>query len=155
MIMSQYLTRVPLSRAIGQYCYYCNRYLQDGNRSGVQCPYVKTRDHILPKCRGTFPIFKKGIAIGIIRSSCADCNRFRGYLNHCSGALMMAIIEGQRRGTNMREAAARVLDLYPQYGRPTSKQRHLEWILNKKQQTKAMRELKRIKTNSFDDPSST
>lgn len=101
---SQYLSRVPVSKAKHRYCYYCDIYMKRCNKTGKQAPHTKTKDHILPRCVGTIPrILNMDRANK--RSCCADCNSFREQLGHCAGLLMMMIIEGQRRGIDKKEAA--------------------------------------------------
>jgi hypothetical protein len=118
--MSQYLRRIPASRAHRQYCYYCNELTQDIRIIQASCS--RTRDHILSRCHGKYPTFKMTAGITNIRSCCSDCNNFRAYLGHCVGVLMMTIIEGVHRGTDKREAA-HALGLNVYYNQPNCKMR--------------------------------
>jgi len=99
---SQYLERVPVSRAELDFCYYCGTFMQGSHDSGDR--RARTIDHILPKSIGRFSPrldmdrFNK-------RPCCVDCNRLRGYFGHCTGLLMMAIIEGERRNMDKKAAA--------------------------------------------------
>lgn len=110
--MSQYLNRVPLSKAKGQYCYYCDSYMQDSNSTGRQYRYTKTKDHILSRkdgrvshCDRPFDKDRMPLLTMNTRPCCADCNTFRVQLGNCVGVLMMLIIEGRRTDVDKRDAA--------------------------------------------------
>ena len=110
--MSQYLNRVPISKADYNLCYYCDRPTKKRQWSGFA--NARTRDHILTKAHGQHDsrLFayngkraaRRGMTFFNFRSCCADCNTLRTQVDHCVGVMMMLITEGKKCGISSREA---------------------------------------------------
>jgi hypothetical protein len=87
---SQYLERVPISKALKYRCYYCNRIMSEIPRRGMGA-YQRTKDHVNLSSRNN-SAFRDGAANNI-RPCCFGCNQLRARLDHCCGALMMVLME--------------------------------------------------------------
>jgi|ERR1019366_833599 hypothetical protein len=103
--MSQYLNRVPISKADYSLCYYCDRPTKKRRDRPITAD-ARTRDHILTKSHGRHDsrlFAHRGMFFGF-RNCCADCNTLRTQVDHCVGVMMMLITEGKKCGISSREA---------------------------------------------------